>query len=69
MAVTPVHTAFQRTVAGDERGMADGDARNVGDGIQGSGHPVEGDAKIPGPNLGCLGSANGLRQSDADANS
>src|SRR5207245_5408310 len=42
---------LQFSFAGDERGMSNGDARNVGDGVQRAGHAVEWDPKIASARL------------------
>jgi hypothetical protein len=39
---------LELAVAGDERGVADKDARDVGDGVEGAGCAVEGDAEVAG---------------------
>ena len=59
MAVTPVRTGPSPTLsfplAGDERGVSDFDALDVGDGVVGAGSAIEGDAEIAGAGLGLGG--------------
>ena len=55
-AVTPVRTGpcadLQFSFTGDERGVADGDAGDVGDGVERAGRAVKGNAEIAGARLG-----------------
>ena len=46
---------FELAAAGDERGVSDFDAFDVGDGVVGPGVAVEGDAEIAGAGLGLGG--------------
>ncbi len=51
---------LELAAAGDERGVADFDTLDVGDGVVGAGRAVEGDAEIAGAGLG-LGWGEGCR--------
>ena len=61
--MTPVRTGPLPTTslpfAGDERGVADFDSADVGDGVVGAGSAVEGDAEIAGARLGLGGGSEG----------
>ena len=48
-------TDFELAAAGDERGVSDFYAADVGDGVVGAGVAVEGDAEVAGSGLGLGG--------------
>jgi hypothetical protein len=50
---------FEFTFAGDERGVADFDSLDVGDGVVGAGSAIEGNAEIAGARLGLSGQGGG----------